>query len=275
VAIAAAATSAAAAQDKSQYTLLNPTPDHLLRDMTTDRPDITETPFSVDAGHVQVESTVLGFARSHPDGLGAVTDTYELAVTNVRIGLTHNMEAGFVWQPYGLVHIHGPGGDTRLSGVGGLELRGKINLWGNDTFGKPGSSALALLPFAVLPTDRHNGISPDFAERGLIVPYALKLTDKLSLGINAGVSWVKDDAASGHRAEYVASASLGVEWSDQLGTYYEVAGRFHTDSGDGIVLGTGVTYRLSKNVQLDAGASFGITSAADRFSPFVGLAIRF
>ena len=96
---------------------------------------------------MQIETTVLGFVRSRRDGLGAVTDTYELAVTNIRIGLTHNLEAGFVWQPYGLVHIHGgPGGDTRLSGIGGLELRGKINLWGNDTFGKPGTSALGLLP---------------------------------------------------------------------------------------------------------------------------------
>jgi hypothetical protein len=276
VVVALVAAGTAAAQDKSQYTLLNPTPDHLLRDMTTDRPDITETPFSVDAGHVQIESTIFGFSRSRRDGVGALTDTYELAVTNIRIGLTHNLEAGFVWQPYGVVRMHGgPGGDTRLSGIGGLELRGKINLWGNDTFGKPGTSALGLLPFVVLPTDRHDGISPDFAEAGLIVPYALKLTDKLSLGINAGITGVKGDAGAGYHAEYAASTSLSVEWSDKLGTFYEVAGRFHADGGDEVVLGTGVTYRPSKNVQLDAGANFGITSAADRFNPFVGLAVRF
>jgi hypothetical protein len=276
IAGAMAAAGAAAGQDKTQYTFLKPTPDHLVRDMTTDRPDITETPFNVDAGHVQIESTVLGFARSRADSLGAVSDIYDLAVTNVRIGLTHNVEAGFVWQPYGLVYTHGgPGGDTRLSGIGGLELRAKINLWGNDTFTKPGASALALLPFVVLPTDRHNGISPDLAEGGLIIPYAIKLTDKLGLGINAGVSWVRSDAGAGTHAEYVASASLGVEWSDKLGTFYEVAGRFNTDGGDEVVLGTGVTYRLSKNVQLDAGVNFGITPAADRFNPFIGLAVRF
>jgi hypothetical protein len=174
------------------------------------------------------------------------------------------------------VQIHGgPGGETRLSGIGGLVLRGKLNLWGNDTFGKPGSSALGLLPFVVLPTDRHNGISPEFAEAGLIVPYALKLADKLSLGVNGGVAWIREDASSGYHAEPLASASLGVEWSDKLGTYYEVAGRFNTDGGDVVVLGTGVTYRLSKNLQLDAGVNFGITPAADRFNPFVGLAVRF
>lgn len=265
----------AAAQDKSLYTFFNPTPDHLLREMTTDRPDVTETPFSVDAGHVQIETTVLGFSRSRRDSLGAVTDTFEMAVTNIRFGLTHNLEAGFVWQPHGAVHIHGPGGDTRLSGIGGLELRAKLNLWGNDTFTKPGASALALLPFVVLPTDRHNGISPDFAEAGLIVPYALKLAEKLSLGINAGTAWVKADPGAAYHVEYVASASLGVEWSDKLGTYYEVSGRFNIDGGDEVYLGTGITYRLSKNVQLDAGVNLGLTSAADRFNPFVGASVRF
>ena len=41
-------------QNKSQYTLFNPTPDRLLRDLTTDRPDTTECPFTVDAGHDRV-----------------------------------------------------------------------------------------------------------------------------------------------------------------------------------------------------------------------------
>jgi hypothetical protein len=265
-------------QDKSGYTLFNPTPDHLLRDLTTDRPDTTETPFTVDAGHVQIESTLFGFARSARDGAGVVTDTTEILTTNVRIGLTNTVEAGFVWQPYGVVRTRDDtAGSVRQSGIGGLELRGKINLWGNDTFGKPGSSALGLLPFVVFPTDRQNGISPEFAEGGLIVPYAVKLTDKLGLGINGGVSWLKDDAASDYHAEYLASASLGVEWSEKLGTYYEVAGRFNTDDprGDTVVLGTGITYRLSSNLQLDAGVNFGVSSAADRFNPFVGLAVRF
>jgi hypothetical protein len=273
---AAVAGTTAAAQDKSRYTFFNPTPDHLLREMTTDRPDLTETPFTVDAGHVQVETTVLGFARSRRDSLGAITDTFELAVTNVRFGLTQNLEVGFLWQPYGAVHVHGgPGGDAHFSGIGGLVLRAKLNLWGNDTFTKPGASALGLLPFVVLPTDRNSGISPEAVEAGLIVPYAFKLTEKLSLGVNAGVIWVKGDAGGGYHAEHLASASLGVEWSDKLGTYYEVAGRFDAEGGDKVVLGTGVTYRLTKNVQLDAGVNFGITPAADRLNPFVGLAVRF
>src|SRR5687767_13300570 len=42
-------------QDKSQYTLFNPVPRDMRRELSPDRPDRTESPFTVDAGHVQVE----------------------------------------------------------------------------------------------------------------------------------------------------------------------------------------------------------------------------
>src|SRR5688572_5942243 len=40
---------------KSHYHLFNPTPRAQMREMSTDRPDQTESPYTVDAGHVQVE----------------------------------------------------------------------------------------------------------------------------------------------------------------------------------------------------------------------------
>lgn len=276
---AAFVSSAAMAQEKSRYSLFDPTPDRLLRDMTTDRPDATESPFTVDAGRVQVETGLIGFSRSHADPNGAVSESYEFATTNVRVGLTDRVELNVVWQPYGITRTRqrAPLGTLRDSGIGGLDLRAKVNLWGNDTFDRQGS-ALALLPYVSLPTDRHNGISPEYVEGGLIVPLALKLSDKLGLGLNGGVSWVRSDAASDHRAEYLASASLAYEWTDKLGTYYEVAARFNVDdpqSSEAVLLGTGVTYALADNLQLDAGVNIGVTSAADRINPFIGLSRRF
>lgn len=264
--------------DRSQYTLFNPTPDHLLRDLTTDRPDTTESPFTVDAGRVQVETSFVGYSRSRPDAAGTITDTYEFGTTNVRIGITHNAEFGFVWQPYGVVHTAqgDPVATFRQLGIGGLELRAKFNLWGNDTFDKAGT-ALGLLPFVTLPTDRDNGISPAFVDGGLIVPFAIKLSEKFGLGLNGGVVYIRDEGASGYRAEYLTSASLAYEWNEKLGTYYEIAARFHTDDprGDPVLVGTGLTYKLTPNVQFDAGVNFGITAAADRINPFVGVSVRF
>jgi hypothetical protein len=273
-----AAAGSAMGQDKSRYSLFDPTPDRLLRDLTTDRPDVTESPFTVDAGRIQVETNLFGYARSRPDPDGTVTDTHEFATTNIRIGLTRNTELDLVWQPHGLVRTRetNPVNVLRQSGIGGVDIRGKVNLWGNDTFEKTGT-ALALLPYVTLPTDRHNGISPEFVEGGLIVPYAMKLPAKFGLGLNAGVAWTKSEAGADYHPEYLASASLAYEWSEKLGTYYEVAGRFNTDDprGDVVVLGTGLTYKLDRNVQLDAGVNVGVTSSADRINPFVGLTRRF
>ena len=46
---------AAEAQDKSQYTLFNPTPTDQMRDFNTDRPTKSNVPYTVDAGHFQYE----------------------------------------------------------------------------------------------------------------------------------------------------------------------------------------------------------------------------
>ena len=270
---------AANSQEKDRYTLFNPTPDKLLRDMTTDRPDITESPFTVDAGRVQIETNLFGFSRSRPDVDGTVSNTYELGTTNVRIGLTNSAEIGFVCQPYGGVSTRplDPAAATRSSGVGGLDIRFKYNLWGNDTFEKPGSTALSLFPFVTLPTDRRNGISPEYVESGLIVPFAIKLNEKFGLGLNGGAVFQRDSETTKYRAEYLASASLSYEWTEKLGSYYEVAARFGRayPLGDIEVLGTGLTYKLNKNLQLDAGVNIGVTRAADQFNPFVGMSARF
>jgi hypothetical protein len=265
-------------QDKSRYTLFNPTPDRLLRDFSSDRPDATESPFTVDAGRVQLETTLFSYARSRPDDMGVVTDTYEVGTTNVRIGLTHNTEFNVVWQPYGLVRTFDPAGPVpRQHGIGGLDLRMKFNLWGNDKFEKAGDTALGLLPYVSLPTDRKNGISPEYVEAGLLIPFAVKLTDKFGLGLNAGVAAVHNENNTRYHAEWIASASVSYEWTEALGTYYEIGGRFGLDDprGDIVFVGTGVTYKLNKNLQLDAGVNFGLTDAADRINPFVGITARF
>lgn len=265
--------------DKSRYWLFNPTPENLMRDLTTDRPDMTESPFTVDAGHVQFETNIFGYTRSRQDQDGAISTSYDYATTNVRIGLTNSTELNVVVAPYGVVRTKplDPVLATRSSGFGGVDLRMKINLWGNDTFEKPGATALGLLPFITLPTDRDNGISPTGVEGGFLLPLAVKLSEKWSLGLNGGFHIVRNDDAPGTHNEWLSSASVSYEWTENLSTYYEVAGRFGTRDprGDIGILATGVTYKLSRNVQLDGGVNFGVTRAADKINPFVGISARF
>lgn len=267
----------AIADDKGGYNIFNPTPTRLMRDMTTDRPDMTESPFTVDAGHIQIETSVFGFSRSHEDEFGGETDAYEFFTTNVRIGLTNSAEINFVWQPHGKTRYRQPGLPTeRGSGVGGFDIRGKVNLWGNDNASEIGS-ALALLPYITLPTNDNNGISPEHVEGGLIVPLAIELPNNFGLGINGGVSWVRGDITGKYNAEYLATAALSYEWTEKIGTYYEIAANFGAseNGGTAVILATGLTYAINDNLQLDAGINFGVTDAADRFNPFLGVSRRF
>src|ERR1700743_2852682 len=55
VASALMLTSTVEAQDKSQYTLFNPTPTDQMRPFSTDRPTKSNVPYTVDAGHFQYE----------------------------------------------------------------------------------------------------------------------------------------------------------------------------------------------------------------------------
>lgn len=276
---ASASGSALPDNSKERFSLFDPTPDRLLRDLTTDRPDTTESPFTVDAGRIQIETNLFGLSRSRADADGTATDTYDVAATNFRLGLTHRSEINVVARPFGVVRTkpNDPAEATRRSGVGGLDIRAKWNFWGNDAFETPGATALGLLPYVNLPTDRSNGVSPEHVEGGLIVPFAVKLSDKFGLGLNTGVHLARNASTAGYHPEYLNSASLSYEWSERLGTYYEVATRFGTRDplGHIVMLGTGVTYKLNKNLQLDAGVNFGVTRASDRINPFVGLAARF
>ena len=279
VAPAMAAEPKESAPDKSRYWLFNPTPENLMRDLTTDRPDMTESPFTVDAGHVQFETNIFGYTRLRPDQDGTIAKSYDYGTTNIRIGLTNSTEVNVVVAPYGVVRTKplDPVLATRSSGFGGVDLRMKINLWGNDTFEKPGATALGLLPFITLPTDRNNGISPTGVEGGFLLPFAMKLSDKISLGVNGGFHIVRNEDVPGTHTERLSSAAVSYEWTENLSTYYEVAGRFGTRDprGDIGILATGVTYKLSKNVQLDGGVNFGVTRAADKINPFVGISARF
>ncbi len=183
-----------------------------------------------------------------------------------------------IWQPYGILQTHArsPRGSMQQSGIGGLEIRTKINLWGDDTFDKPGASAFGLLPFISLPANPGNGISPDWIEGGVIVPYEIKFTEKLDVGLNAGVAAIHDERGARYHPQYIVAASVGYDWTDQLSTYYGFSAELARESRLNVVLlATGLTYQVTKNFQLDGGVNIGATPAANRFNPFVGTSFRF
>src|SRR5688500_7994788 len=69
-----------------------------LRELTTDRPDTTESPFTVNPGHVQLEMDAVSYTRDREGG--AKTEEWEAAAFNLRFGLTRDFEAGIFVVPF-------------------------------------------------------------------------------------------------------------------------------------------------------------------------------
>jgi hypothetical protein len=264
--------------DKSQYTLFNPTPSKCMREFEPDRPDLTNNPFTVDAGHVQLESDLFNYSLSRPDQDGTVTEKFLFGSTNIRVGITNNTELQFLLQPFNAVRTRfkNPATTTWDAGPDVLEIAGKYNFYGNDTFEKSGSTALGVIPFIDIPT-AHNGVGEDHVEGGVDVPFAIKLSDKAELELMTEYDFIKNNQGSGYHVEYFNSGSFSYEFTPKFSTYIEVATLFGNEdpSGGIVTIGTGLLYQPNGNTQIDVGSNFGVTRASDRINPFVGLTKRF
>lgn len=252
----------ASESDKRKYSLFNPTPGPLLREMSTDRPDITESPFTVDAGRFQVEQSFVEYSRS-ADG----EDLYSVLPTTLKVGLLHNVDLQLVVNPY--VRAELEGGDA--DGFGDLQVRTKWNLWGNDS----GTTALALMPFLQIPT-AVDELGTGKVEGGLIVPFAAELPGGWSVGLMGELDIVRDADNDDYGVEFVHTIALGRDIVGQLGGYVEYIGvaPHRTGAGYEASIGLGVTYGVTDHMQLDAGTNIGISGGADDLTLFTGISFR-
>ncbi|MCH8258667.1 MAG: transporter [Planctomycetes bacterium] len=262
------------AADKSGYHLFNPTPRHLMRDLSADRPDVTESPITVDAGHVQVELSFLDYRRDDRNSDNTEFEAWTVGATNIKFGLLNNVDLQFVFDAYTDEDTLDKAAGTASSakGFNDIQFRLKINLWGNDG----GETAFAVMPFIQLPAGSDE-LSSDHVEGGLIFPFATELSDGWGLGLMAEVDWVFDEDDGEYDTEFVHTAVLGHDIMGSLGGYVEYIGIV---SGDGdsdyqALIGTGLTYALSADLVLDIGANFGLTKTAEDVNVFAGVTVRF
>jgi hypothetical protein len=260
--------------DKSGYNLFNPTPDALLREFATDRPDRTESPFTVDAGHFQVEMDFLTYIYQRKDGGGVEETVKTLAIApfNLKVGLLNNVDLQIVTLPYNFqwTRDHTTGRKTTASGFGDILLRCKMNLWGNDG----GSTAFAMMPVIKFPTNQDD-LGNRAVEAGIILPLAIQLPGDWGLGTMVQVNYVQDSESSDYHAEVIESITVGHDIIGKLAGYVELFSNLSSERHASWIatFDVGLTYALSRNVQLDAGINIGLTEEA--LNPFIGLSVRY
>jgi hypothetical protein len=233
--------------------------------MTTDRPDATETPYTIEPGHVQLEMDFANWSRYSVSGVRA-TET-EFAPFNLRFGIESDLEAGIFVVPYRRESVSVPAApDFRQYGFGDMTARVKLNLLGNDT----GDFAIGAIADVKLPTGS-GGLGNGKFEGGLGVPYAFKLAGDWT---GAGTTWFN---LVYNGAEYRLVWDNTLSFSHALGQDLDGFVEVTSSAGDGhhvATLNFGFSRSVGANMKLDGGVNIGLSHFAPDVRFFAGMARR-
>lgn len=233
-----------------------------LRPLATDRPDATESFQTVDKGYFQIESSIAAYSMDKTKQNRI--ETWSLAETNLKYGATDNMDLQLVVSPYVMEKTSQA---KSLSGQGDIQLRSKINLWGNDQAG----DGLALLPYIKVP---HGRFSNDEYEGGLIVTYGTDYND-YSLGSQVQIDRTYDDTTRKHEWAGSHTLVIGHGFENGLGAYIEYIGDYTVKHDYMPYASFGGTWQTSKNVQWDVGSQLALSDQGNDQLIFGGFTIRF
>jgi hypothetical protein len=254
--------------DKTQYSILNATPVNRLRSMETDRPDVTESSYTVDAGHFQYEGDLSRLTISQDGGVKNRKVVFNNGT--YKMGITNSFDLHVVFESYILSSQNSNQGckPSTAKGLGDVVVRGKKNVIGNDS----GKFSLAILPFVKLPTGsfyKNNHI-----EGGVIFPYTINNISDWSIGGEVEVQLLNERAGHTYKAFLLQSFVVEHELTKRIAffaethfTYSEDLKRFENFANGGLILFAG------DNLHFDCGFNYGIQSYAYK-SYFVGMSFR-
>lgn len=236
-----------------------------------DRPGKATPACTVPAGKFQIESSLIDWTHDHSDG--ATTDSYSLAATAIKYGVTDRWTIEADIAPYSEVRTDEAGVHDSISGFGDIFLRTKYRLTTDDA-----PLQAAIYPFVKLPT-AGNSLGNGKLEGGIAVPIQYAIPHSaLGLDLAPEVDAVANNSGSGYHPALVGAVSLGAPLTSKLSISGELWGAFDFDPA-----GTTRQYSLdgslawlaSNNVQLDGGANFGLNRNSPDLELYTGISLRF
>jgi hypothetical protein len=255
-------------KEKSHYTLFHPTPKRLMREFNTDRPDKTESPYTVDAGHFQYEADLAHYAVHRAED-GTLSQTWAFNTMNLKVGLTNRSDFQVVVPTYNTLSVSSaPWG---YHGYADTFLRFKYNFFGNEG----GAIAFGVMPYIKIPT-AVDGLGNKRTEGGVIFPFALALPEDWTSGFMFVFSKDRNQANGGYHSEFISTWTLHHPIPAQIDGFIEIFSRSSNEVGSSweATFDVGFVYPLASNIKVDTGIYFGLTPAADDYSPFVGISFR-
>ncbi len=252
------------AADNSQNSLFNPTPRDQMRKFSTDQTTFTLNPYTVDAGHFQIEAD---FADYVYDKQGSVkSEGWIFGWSTFKAGLCNRADLEVSINAYSSITTRdrATGIKMRDTGFGDTRVGSKINLWGNDE----GTTGLAILPFVNIPTSSGN---KDYSG-GVYLPFLAKIPCDFELGLMTGVRLYE---STDLHASFVNSISLRRVLVGRLLGYGEFFTSVYeeTDTWEAFA-NSGLAYQFTDNFQLHGGITFNVHNSTD-YNPYLGFSWRF
>lgn len=263
----------AAAQDadsvtaKAHYNLFHPTPRNQMRELRPDRPGYSESPFTVDPGHVQIESDLFRLVNKKEENHHE-RDFYFNHVL-LKLGLTTRTDVQAELDSYSWEKEWDEQQEPdKHQGFGDLTLRVKHNFLGED--GKP--DAMSIVGFVRLPVGRDVGNSA--TEYGLILPYSHDFSKEFNLQFQLRSDLEYDRDEEQRYLMLAPSTAVDVEFSKFLSAFAEVVGRWDTRQSAWLAsFNVGPQLHLSDNLIVDFGTHLALTKESEH-EYFLGFSLR-
>jgi hypothetical protein len=235
--------------------LFDPTPKDEMREFSIDRPDVTESPITVDAGHFQLEADLVKWTLDNR-GKGPTTVSFMNGL--YKMGLSHSWDLHVGVELYNL--YQDSEGKTVEKGYGNTTIRLKHNFWGNDGGSK---TALGMIPYITFTKDNETIY-------GVGLPFSYGLSDKLDLGAQAQFDFLP--AGEEREVSYFQTIVLGGALIGPLDFYVEGVATFYQQEKFYSANG-GLIYNVSDNVKIDIATNIGMNDGTPTRA-YAGLSFR-
>lgn len=248
-------------QSQAGYHLFKPVPRENMREFALDRPDITESAQTTDAGHFQFEGDVIKWQRNSKNEDG----TLLLWSGLYKLGLNKNWDFHFAYELYNIrPSVEGVDAED---GNGALTFRIRRNLWGNDGDTK---TALGLLPYVTFLSGKPFDANEE-VQFGLAFPFSFALSDKFDLGAQPQFDFLPN-ADGSHDLSFFQTIMIGGPVIGNL-DFYSEAVVFFEKTTTKYLLNGGLIYNVSPNVKVDVAGNLGVNKESPT-RVYLGLSFR-
>ena len=238
------------------------------RPLSTDRPDTTESAYTVPNGMFQIEASILDFSRDRR-GTPSAHSQWIFGQVNFKRGVSQSTDLQLIFNTHSVAGQVEGGDRTYSNGFGDITLRIKRNLWGNDS----GETAFAVMPYLTFPT--HTGMSNRTWAGGIILPFSTSLPNGWTLGLMTELDF-RDRAADGAgRFQWLHSVTTGIPLTADVGAYIELVSIASPTAPHQLSTNAGLTFQLSPNLIIDTGCRIGLSRTSPDLGVFSGFSVRF